>query len=572
MFEKDGNIHALRADYYPILGQLMEELNLAETINSIVQPDDTQVNVDAGTYVGLFIHHILGDVNIKMYRMDEFFKDKALPLLIPWKPDLNVADINDDRAGRVLDALWEANPQQVFGAVVNSAIAVHGLSTDAVHADTTSKSFQGAYDVDFEDETVPQVNLGYSKDHRPDLKQLVFGVGTTADGVPIIGEVVNGNESDMTLNGRWVKNLRSIMQKEEEDEFLLYIADSSAVTTNNLRIRKEANIDIISRLPGRFGIEDDLKRKAFNTDEWVPIGKLSQEKDAASYKVWDTSDEIDGQTYRFVVVHSDHKDKRKTKTVERSVKKEFDMNCKRIQKLLKRRFACIEDAYLEIERYNSYLSMDYHDIEWNIEERTEAVKRTKRGRPKKGDVCQFQTGYYLSGRLVVREDAINNAFERGGMFVLITTLMDAKKYTARLVLEKYKGQGNVERIFKFIKNPAWIGAFCLKKQERLASLGYVLMMAAVIYTLWERRVRMALAVKDEKPIRGLNRQKTKKPTSYALQTVLSGILVLYIVHNQEMKIWLSKPLTNNQRRVVELSGFTADIYCGQWKMTDKSQS
>ncbi|GCC10894.1 hypothetical protein IPdc08_00932 [archaeon] len=111
MFEKGGNIHALRADYYPILGQLMEELNLAETINNIVQPYDTQVNVDAGTYVGLFIHHILGDVNIKMYRMDEFFKDKALSLLIPWKSDFSVADINDDRAGRVLDALWEANPQ-----------------------------------------------------------------------------------------------------------------------------------------------------------------------------------------------------------------------------------------------------------------------------------------------------------------------------------------------------------------------------------------------------------------------------------------------------------------------------
>lgn len=572
MFEKEfENIHALRADYYPILGQLMEEIDLAGTINSIVQPDNTQANVDAGTYVGLFIHHILGDVNIKMYRMDEFFKDKALPLLIPWKPDLSIGDINDDRAARVLDALWDANPQQVFGAVVNSAIAVHGLSTDTVHADTTSKSFQGAYDGGFDDETVPQVNHGYSKDHRPDLKQLVFGVGTTADGVPIIGEVANGNESDMTLNGRWVKNLRSIMQKEEEDEFLLYIADSSVVTTNNLRIRKEARVDIISRLPGRFEIEDDLKKKAVNTDAWSPVGKLSDEKGAASYKVLDTSGEIDGQMYRFVVVHSDHKDKRKTKAVERSVRKEFDVNSKRIQKLSKRRFACKEDASLEIERHNSSWPMDYHDIEWGIEERQEAVKRAKRGRPKKGEVRQFRTGYYLSGGLVVREDAVNNALERCGMFVLITTLMDAKKYPARLVLEKYKGQGNVERIFKFIKNPAWIGAFCLKKEERLASLGYVLMMAAVIYTLWERRVRMALAAKDEKPIRGLNRQKTKKPTSYALQMVLSGILVLCMVQNGEMRIWLSEPLTNNQRRVVELSGFTADIYCGQWKMTDKSR-
>ncbi len=572
MFEKDGNIHALRADYYPILGQLMEEIDLVGTINSIVQPENTQANIDAGSYVGLFIHHILGDVNIKMYRLGEFFEDKALPLLIPWNPDISVADINDDRAARVLDALWQANPQHVFGAVVNSAISVHGLSTDVVHADTTSKSFHGAYNGDFDDERVPKVNLGYSKDHRPDLKQLVFGVGTTADGVPIIGEVANGNESDMTLNGRWVKNLRSLMQKEE-DEFLLYIADSSAVTTNNLRIRKEADIDIISRLPGRFEIEDSLKKKrASNTDKWIPVGRLSEEKGAASYKVWDTSGEIDGQTYRFVVVHSDHKDKRKTKAVERSVKKEFDVNSERIQKLSKRRFACMEDAYLEIKRHNSSFPMNYHNIEWGIEERAEAVKRAKRGRPKKGDARQFQTRYYLSGRLVAREDRVNNALDLCGMFVLITTLMDTKKYPARLVLEKYKGQGNVERIFKFIKNPAWVGAFCLKKEERLAALGYVLMMAAVIYTLWERRVRLALTAKHETPIEGLNRQKTKKPTAYALQTLLSSILILYIIQNEEITIWLSKPLTNNQRRVIELSGFTTDIYCGQWKITDKSGS
>jgi len=185
---------------------------------------------------------------------------------------------------------------------------------------------------------------------------------------------------------------------------------------------------------------------------------------------------------------------------------------------------------------------------------------------------QFQNGYYLSGRLMTRTDIVNNALDRCGMFVLITTLMDTKKYPARLVLEKYKGQGNVERIFKFIKNPAWIGAFCLKKKERLAALGYVLMMAAVIYTLWERQVRMALTAKHEPPIEGLNRQKTTKPTSYALQTLLSGILILYIIQNEEITIWLSKPLTNNQQRVIELSGFTADIYCGQWKTTDKSRS
>ncbi len=118
----------------------------------------------------------------------------------------------------------------------------------------------------------------------------------------------------MALNGRWVKNLRNIMQKEE-DEFLLYIADSSLVTTSNLKMRREAKLDIISRLPGRFAIEGELKKNALNANNWEQIGRLSEAKDAASYKVWDTTGKINGYPYRFVVVHSDHKDKRKLKTL-----------------------------------------------------------------------------------------------------------------------------------------------------------------------------------------------------------------------------------------------------------------
>ena len=138
--------------------------------------------------------------------------------------------------------------------------------------------------------------------------------------------------------------------------------------------------------------------------------------------------------------------------------------------------------------------------------------------------------------------------------------MDINEYSAKAILERYKGQGNVERIFKFIKNPAWIGAFCLKKPERLAALGYVLLMAAIIYTLWERRVRKELAKENVLPIEGLNKRKTKKPTTYALQTVLSSILVLSKKIDNKWHIWLPKPLELNQKRVLELSGFSEEIY------------
>ncbi len=127
----------------------------------------------------------------------------------------------------------------------------------------------------------------------------------------------------------------------------------------------------------------------------------------------------------------------------------------------------------------------------------------------------------------------------------------------------------MDRIFRFIKNPSWVGSFCLKKPERVAALGYILFMAAVIYTLWERRVRMALDNEDSEPIEGLNRQKTKRPTAYALEVVLNPILVQSERIGGKLRIWLPRPLSRNKQRVIELSGFDVDIYQGEWAVGGK---
>ena len=560
----------LKADYHPVLGQLMNEMDLADVINKVVDITDSQANIDVGTFVCLFIHHMLGDVNIKMYRMDEFFDDKAMPLLIPWKPDIDINEINDDRAARVLDALWGAHPQNVFRAVVDTVIPLHSLETDIIHSDTTSKSFYGAYKDQIETNEVPTIAYGHPKDHRPDLKQMILGIGTTTDGVPVVGEVANGNELDMTMNGRWVTNLRSILKKDE-DEFMLYIADSAVVTTDNLDRISAKHMDLISRLPGRFGIEKELKRNANVENAWQDIGKLSDEKNAASYKVCDTTGEIEGRTYRFIAVYSDHKDKRKLRALDKSVNKESKKQMKRFEKLAKRPFACRKDAEIEVETYLEKHSPKLHIIDWKIEAKEEKVKRKKRGRPKKNETVKTHTNYYLSGSLKLDEDAYASKRELCGQYILITTLKDIEKYPARTILKRYKGQYYVERIFKFIKDPSWVGSFCLKKPERIAALGYVLFIAAIIYTLWERRVRMALNDHDVEPIAGLNRKKTKRPTAYALEVVLNPILVLSQRKGDNLRIWLPKPLSRNRQRVIELSGFDVGIYQGEWDVSGKKK-
>ena len=155
----------------------------------------------------------------------------------------------------------------------------------------------------------------------------------------------------------------------------------------------------------------------------------------------------------------------------------------------------------------------------------------------------------------------NREQERCGLFVLITTLKDMEKYPDREILSQYKGQQAVENIFKFIKDPTLVGAYCLKNPERIVAFGYILLMAAQVYTILERVVRKKLENPDEEPVEGLNRQKTKRPTTYAIEYVLSAILVMRVQKKKSEEWILSKELDKNQKRILNLAGFDERIYC-----------
>jgi transposase len=110
-----------------------------------------------------------------------------MPLIFPWNPEAKAEDFTEDRGGDVPDELFLANSQKVFSMVTQNNLKLFDIASDGVRVDTTSKSFYGAYETD---ETPPiDIIYGYSKDKRPDLKQIMFGVGTSVDGVPILGEI-----------------------------------------------------------------------------------------------------------------------------------------------------------------------------------------------------------------------------------------------------------------------------------------------------------------------------------------------------------------------------------------------
>ena len=95
--------------------------------------------------------------------------------------------INDDRIARALDALVSSRARSLFFRLALHIIKAFEVDIRRVHHDTTTVTFHGAYKGSVKE---PRITHGVNKDHRPDLKQLVFGLNVTADGaVPLSHEV-----------------------------------------------------------------------------------------------------------------------------------------------------------------------------------------------------------------------------------------------------------------------------------------------------------------------------------------------------------------------------------------------
>ncbi len=106
--------------------------------------------------------------------------------------EVNASKYNDDRLGRCLDKLFGTDRNSIMTELSGNAIQVHNLETNDVHNDSTSVTFTGEYEgVEPGDVTLAR---GFNKDHRPDCKQIVFGLNITSDGnVPLSFDLFDGN-------------------------------------------------------------------------------------------------------------------------------------------------------------------------------------------------------------------------------------------------------------------------------------------------------------------------------------------------------------------------------------------
>jgi len=154
----------------PLVDHFLRALHLRPLLRQQIDPPHYVAALE------LLIKSVLLQPNA-LYRIEEWAQ--------PYDPALRPAQhLGDDALGRALDRLFQSDRASLMTALVVQAVKAFDIQTSQIHNDSTSIKFCGAYA--HQDPKAVKLTRGFSKDHRPDLKQLIYSLSVSDDGaVPV---------------------------------------------------------------------------------------------------------------------------------------------------------------------------------------------------------------------------------------------------------------------------------------------------------------------------------------------------------------------------------------------------
>jgi len=541
----------------PIFSHLLDWLQWGQMIAQHVKRDDCKVSV--GTRTNALLINIATDRKA-LYKVSEFYEKMDTELL--FGDGIMAADLNDDALGRALDILHDMDIESLYPKLALSTIQKLKVmdSFDGfipVHSDTTSLSFYGQYP-DHED---IEIVRGYSKDHRPDLKQLVFGLSTVR-GVPIYGNVNKGNQDDPTWNLHTIAELAGLVAEDDLGR-VIYIADAAAITKANLEQFHDKKTHFISRLPSTFSHCEQLKKAAWEKeDAWIDLGQLTDAKGSATYKIQAFRRELCGRTYRFIVIRSSNLSALKEHKLQDVVDREAKKLEKEVQKQSKILYSCESDAQQAADKFLRGNKRCLHTLKTSIESVQTVEKRTRKGRPRKDEPTPSITTQY---RIQVSigepsEQVVQTWREKEETFVLMTDIRDDQRLSDDKVLRLYKDQGvAVEARFRYLKSPYHVGPVFLQRPSRVKAFGYLMLLSLLLYSSFEYILRQQMAQEAE-PLILPGKRKSFRPTGVSVLEMFETSVTTWASIQGQWQRMKVEPNNPQLERILGFFGLDMSIY------------
>jgi transposase len=155
--------------------------------------------------------------------------------------------------------------------------------------------------------------------------------------------------------------------------------------------------------------------------------------------------------------------------------------------------------------------------------------------------------------VTIKQPQVEQEARRKACFIVATNVLDESTLSEQEVVSTYKDQGGVECAFRFLKDPLFLASSVfLKKPERIAALGLIMVLCLLVYRLAEHRLRTHLAETEQTVPDQLNRP-TPRPTMRWIFQCFEGIELLHIHSASGMQLLILR-LQPMHRLVLALLG------------------
>ncbi len=518
----------------------MTELKLYELFDKYV-PNSKRREIKPAQVLCMMVMNIAVAAK-PLYKVDEWLSD-----YLDGKAEAmeNAGKYNDDRLARSLDDLFHADRNGLMYDMSISAIKVHNLITRQIHNDSTTISFAGAYER--QNPASIQLDFGFNKDHRPDYKQIVFGLNITDDGhVPISYQLFNGNQADVSTHIPNWDSLRKFLATED----FFYIADSKLCSKDNMNHINKNGGKFITLMPkNRKEVKEfhERLRQGENID-WLPGYSVEHSRKKGQMIKYQTySAEKSQEGYQIIWVHSSSKEKQDCNTRSRRISKAEELLGALVPRLNKYYLKTKEQIETAVNKAckgaGEFVSVEI------LEEKT--IQKVKIGRGRTGPNTQYKDKEQIKYRIKWHRDkkAIEQASKTDGIFPLITN----GDLPAVDILKTYKRQPFIEKRFYTKKTVLDVAPMFFKKNRRIEAMVFLYFIALMIVSLIERNIRKQMVEEriDSLPILP-SRMKTKTPTWNNIRYFFRNVHMALITKDNEILQSTVKGVTKLHYTVLKL--------------------
>ena len=538
---------------HPIIQYYIEKLRVREIIRSYVK-SDKRLAIPVEDCVCLLIHNILTEP-LPLYKISEWLEPLDMESLGLGAYDASA--FNDDRLGRVLDALTKSNRKMIFFRIALRCIKIFELNCRHVHHDTTTVKLCGRYQSWHQD---PKADNGYSKDHRPDLKQLVLGINIVGDGAVLIGhDIYSGNRTDDTVHISNWDRLRRLLQTND----FIYTADSKLCTEANLSHIEFYGGQYITVMPQTWKEDQKFRELAQEGKvKWRLILKRKNNRQPNSvidkYYTTTTDYQTDSKR-RLVWIKSTQKaeiDRQtRSKQIERTLTA-LDLLNTKLNKYNLKRLSDIKKAVKTILAEHQITDL----VCYSINKRTTLTKiYLKRGHPTANSPTKTQRRieYQLSYKINKAELAKQSRTD--GAFPLLT---NNQVKAAKEILEIYKFQSFLENRHSQLKTDLVVAPVFLKDPGRVLALLDLVILSLCIATLMERDLRNGMRRNGltSIPIYPEERE-CQYPTAHSIIWVFRNVEKFEITDRENnLKEYFPAKLTSLQKQILNLMEVPMSLY------------